>query len=142
MSGLGLLNRRKWLRRSDAPVFYRSRWIRASEGGFLISETRLGAEVESGALLGVVTNPITNQRSEIRSPFGGRVIGMAQVMQPGYAAYHLGIDPEIADPVAGDDGDPFPDDAGHLEELDALEYSEEGFLDAGENIDDDPDTGR
>ncbi|MEM8941271.1 MAG: succinylglutamate desuccinylase/aspartoacylase family protein [Pseudomonadota bacterium] len=95
MSGLGLLKSRKWTRRSDAPTFYESRWIRASEGGFLISKVKLGATVKTDQLLGVVTNPITNQRSEIRSPFRGRVIGMSlnQVMQPGYAAYHLGTKP-------------------------------------------------
>ncbi len=98
MSGLGLLSSRKWLRRTDAPVYYKSSWVRASEGGFLISEAKLGASVQPGELLGVVTNPITNQRSEIRSPTVGRIIGMAlnQVMQPGYAAYHLGIEPPVA----------------------------------------------
>ncbi|MFK7830220.1 MAG: succinylglutamate desuccinylase/aspartoacylase family protein [Congregibacter sp.] len=95
MSGLGLFNAGKWRPRSDAPVYYKSAWVRASEGGFLISETRLGANVQPDELLGVVTNPITNQRSEIRSPSSGRIIGMSlnQVMQPGYAAYHLGIKP-------------------------------------------------
>lgn len=97
MSGLGLLKSRKWRRRSDAPVYYKSAWVRASEGGFLISETKLGAKVKPGELLGVVTNPITNQRSEILSPSHGRIIGMAlnQVMQPGYATFHLGIQPPV-----------------------------------------------
>jgi predicted deacylase len=149
MSGLGLLNRSRWLRRVDAPVFYRSVWIRANDGGFLISETRLGAEVDVGSLLGVVTNPITNQRSEIRSPFAGRVIGMAlnQVMQPGYAAYHLGIEPEEA-PVAGagrSESEHAPGgDMEYSEDVDSLESLEGRYVetDPESDADDDGESGR
>ncbi|EED32950.1 succinylglutamate desuccinylase/aspartoacylase [gamma proteobacterium NOR5-3] len=94
-AGLGLTGPRKSPKRSNAPVYYQSTWIRASEGGILISEAKLGATVKRGDVLGAVTNPITNERSEIVSPSNGRIIGMAlnQVMHPGFAAYHLGIDP-------------------------------------------------
>ena len=46
-----------------------------------------------GDLLGTVTNPITNVRTEIRSSYDGRVLGMAlnQVVQPGFATHHIGI---------------------------------------------------
>jgi predicted deacylase len=99
LNGLGLIGSPKSRKRSDAPVYYQSTWVRASKGGILISETKLGARVKPDEVLGAVTNPITNQRSEILSPAHGRVIGMAlnQVMHPGFAAYHLGIDP-TADP--------------------------------------------
>ena len=95
LGGLGLLETRRSRRRSNAPVYYQSTWVRASDGGILISESRLGEVVKAGQLLGVVTNPITNERSEINSPLAGRLIGMAlnQVMHPGFAAYHLGINP-------------------------------------------------
>lgn len=76
------------------PVFYRSQWIRANGGGLLFSEVELGERVSVGELLGTVTDPITNVRSEILSPFTGRVLGRAldQVVLPGFAAFRIGIE--------------------------------------------------
>ncbi|WOJ94110.1 succinylglutamate desuccinylase/aspartoacylase family protein [Congregibacter variabilis] len=95
LRGLGMTDTLKSRKRSDAPIYYQSTWVRASEGGILISEVKLGAKVKLDQVLGAVINPITNQNSKIISPANGRVIGMAlnQVMHPGFAAYHLGIDP-------------------------------------------------
>ncbi|WP_020412558.1 succinylglutamate desuccinylase/aspartoacylase family protein [Microbulbifer sp. SSSA007] len=75
------------------PVYYNSTWQRSSNGGIIFSEVQLGEFVRKGDLLGTVTNPITNVRTEIRSEHDGRVLGMAldQVVQPGFAAYHIGI---------------------------------------------------
>lgn len=108
LAGLGITpNGRKSKARSGAPVYYQSTWIRASEGGILISDIALGDRVKPGDVLGAVTNPITNQRSEIVSPAKGRIIGMAlnQVMHPGFAAYHLGIDPTV-EPLNRDENAP------------------------------------
>ena len=93
LDGLGLVDRLRFWERADEPVYYKSTWVRAREGGILISDVELGENVEEGELLGAVTDPITNQRHEIRSTYSGRVIGMAlnQVMHPGFAAYHIGI---------------------------------------------------
>ncbi|ROS01436.1 hypothetical protein EDC56_1877 [Sinobacterium caligoides] len=75
------------------PVYYNSVWERAEQGGILFSRVKLGARVKEGQLLGVITDPITNVRSEILSKHHGRVLGIAlnQVVQPGFAAYHVGI---------------------------------------------------
>ena len=75
------------------PAFYRSYWVRVNSSGILFSDIALGAYVEVGALLGTVTNPVTNARDEIISPYKGRVLGMAldQFVLPGFAAYHIGI---------------------------------------------------
>ncbi len=87
------------------PVYYESRWVRADQGGILLSSVSLGEEVDRGELLGTVTDPITNVRVEILSPLAGRVLGMAlnQVVLPGFAAYHIGIQ-------ASDDGE-LPDES-------------------------------
>lgn len=76
-----------------APVYYRSTWVRANQSGILFSKATLGQRVKEGDLLGTVTDPITNARTSIKSPYQGRVIGMAldQVVLPGFAAYHIGI---------------------------------------------------
>lgn len=85
------------------PVYYESIWVRTDRGGILFSKVKLGKRVKEDELLGTVTNPITNVRSEIRAPYAGRILGMAvnQVVQPGFAAYRIGIqktEDEVSDP--------------------------------------------
>ena len=68
----------------------------------------LGSTVRKGDLLGTITDPMNNARTELRSPYAGRIIGMArnQVVMPGFAAFHVGIQTDET-PVAesGDDDD-------------------------------------
>jgi len=75
------------------PVYYRSSWVRADSGGILLADVGLGSTVTEGDLLGTITDPMSNARSEIRSPYSGRIIGMArnQIVMPGFAAFHVGI---------------------------------------------------
>ncbi len=92
LSKMGIYGRpSKWSR--QAPVYYRSSWVRSDQSGILFSRVPLGKRVARGEVLGTVTDPITNARSDIVSPYHGRVLGMAldQVVLPGFAAYHIGI---------------------------------------------------
>ena len=75
------------------PVYYRSSWVRADNGGILLADVSLGSTVRKGDILGTITDPMNNARSELRSPYSGRIIGMArnQVVMPGFAAFHVGI---------------------------------------------------
>ena len=75
------------------PVYYRSSWVRADSGGILLADVSLGSTVQEGDLLGTINDPMSNARSEVRSPYSGRIIGMArnQVVMPGFAAFHVGI---------------------------------------------------
>ena len=100
------------------PVYYKSEWVRANQGGILFSQVELGQKVKPGESLGTITDPITNVRSKLISPYQGRVIGMAlnQVVMPGFAAFHVGIqatEKEITKTV--DDMDEAP--ANHSSEL-------------------------
>jgi predicted deacylase len=87
--------------------------VRADSGGILLADVGLGSTVTEGDLLGTITDPMSNARSEIRSPYAGRVIGMArnQVVMPGFAAFHVGIATaeapvdDAAAPFAKKDGD-------------------------------------
>lgn len=74
-------------------IYYRARWVRVDDGGILLSDVELGDSVKAGAVLGAVTDPISSERSIVRSPYDGRVLGMAlnQVVIPGFAAFHIGI---------------------------------------------------
>lgn len=101
---------------NPAPVHYRSRWVRADSGGILFGRVELGQQVRTGDLLGTVTDPITNVRADILSPWDGRVIGMAvdQVVMPGFAAFHIGIrtrTEELPEPGSNDE-DPEGEGAG------------------------------
>jgi predicted deacylase len=97
MVDLGLV--KKLRRRGKAPlVFEHSRWVRVDEGGIFITARELGDRVRRGEILGTVTDPVSNERSEIIAPFSGRIIGMAlsQVVIPGFAAFHLGVAAGVA----------------------------------------------
>ncbi len=94
------------------PVYYRSRWVRADRGGILLSSVSLGQAVARGEVLGTVTDPITNESLEIRSPLAGTVLGMAlnQVVLTGYAAYRIGIPTADEPGQLREDSQPSADD--------------------------------
>jgi len=101
-------------------VYHAARWVRVDAAGILLAHVKLGDAVEAGDLLGTVTDPISNARSDVRSSDSGRLIGVAanQVVIPGFAAFHLGLDayalppgvpPEAAElwPMDSEGGDPY-----------------------------------
>ena len=85
------------------PVYYRSSWVRADNGGILLANVSLGSKVRKGDLLGTITDPMSNARSELRSPYTGRIIGMArnQVVMPGFATFHVGIESDVLEEGEG-----------------------------------------
>lgn len=91
MYSLGMTHQRRYWGDPE-PVYYASQWVRVDHGGILFSDVNLGEQVSEGELLGVVTDPISNQQHRIYAPASGRVLGMAlnQVVLPGFAAYRLG----------------------------------------------------
>ncbi len=101
LSTLGM-TRKKRFWGDPEPVYYRSSWVRANNGGILLSDVSLGSTVRRGDLLGTITDPMSNQSSKVFSPYAGRIIGMArnQVVMPGFAAFHVGI--QAGDIVAED----------------------------------------
>ncbi len=80
------------------PIYYRSTWVRADSGGILLTDVELGAKVIKGELLGSITDPMNNASTNLFAPFSGRIIGMArnQVVMPGFAAFHIGIETDDA----------------------------------------------
>ena len=134
-----LLNELEMVRRvtfwgSREPVYYRSTWIRADQGGVLISEVELGERVKQGDVLGTVTDPITNVQNSLVASASGRVLGMAlnQFVMPGFAAYRLGIDesdhPIVITPLDGLDAEPdefAEEEEATLNTTDARDYLED-----------------
>jgi predicted deacylase len=114
MYSLGMTRQRRYWGDPE-PVYYASKWVRVDHGGILFSDVALGERVSEGELLGVVTDPISNQQHRVYAPTGGRILGMAlnQVVLPGFAAYRIGTvtsRAEAALPEAGDALDDAPEE--------------------------------
>jgi len=109
------------------PTYYSSAWIRADQGGILLSEVRLGRKVKQGDRLGTVTDPISNEKVDITSPFPGRVIGMAlnQFVMPGYATFHIAAEAEIEEML--------DDENFHAEHAEGLDVAASESLSADES---------
>jgi predicted deacylase len=93
MYSLGMTHQRRYWGDPE-PVYYASKWVRVDNGGILFSDVALGERVSKGELLGVVTDPVSNQQYRIFAPISGRILGMAlnQVVLPGFAAYRIGTE--------------------------------------------------
>ncbi len=78
----------------DNMAYLRTSWIRCDQGGILVSRVRLGEEIQAGQILGTISDPLSEEVEAVIAPLSGRLIGMAldQVVMPGYAAYHIGLD--------------------------------------------------
>ena len=138
---------------SREPVYYRSRWVRAESGGVLFSKVKLGDRVRKGELLGTVTDPITNVKSELRASAKGRVLGMAldQFVMPGFAAFRIGFErPEsevsaptpidVSDNSSGPENLDSDEDSQAIADFDAESYDEfedeSEYMDVRDNLED------
>lgn len=90
---LNMLEQTIHIERNPEATYHHSSWVRINYGGLLFSKVKLGDYVTKDQILGTVTDPITNLRKEIISPYNGRIIGKAvnQVVMPGFAGFHVGI---------------------------------------------------
>lgn len=70
-----------------------SKWVRASEAGMFQPETRLGARVRKGQVLGVISDSFGDRQSLAKAPVAGVVIGlrMNPLVNRGDAVAHLGV---------------------------------------------------
>jgi hypothetical protein len=104
LNTLGMVRKTRLLGDPE-PVYYRSVWVRADRGGILLADVGLGSTVRRGDLLGTITDPMNNASTNLYAPFAGRIIGMArnQVVMPGFAAFHVGI--QTAEASAADNND-------------------------------------
>ena len=104
------------------PVYYRSTWIRANRGGILLADVSLGSTVRQGDLLGTITDPMNNASSRLYSPYSGRIIGMArnQVVMPGFAVFHVGIQTDETPANESGADDPLADESGSDDYVDGM----------------------
>ncbi len=87
-------------------MYGRTQWVRSDVSGIYVPFVALGETVAAGQPVAEVTDPFSSERSEIRAPIGGLVIGMAlgQVVIPGFALLHIGIEAEPAPVLRSADG--------------------------------------
>lgn len=92
MRELGMLppSRRKALLK-EAVVARSSSWLRSPEGGLFRSHVHLGARVTSGDLMGTVTDPFSDDETELLSHTNGVVIGRSRLplVNEGDALFHI-----------------------------------------------------
>jgi hypothetical protein len=83
-------------------TFYETHWIRVNHGGILVSDVHLGDWVDTQQRLGLITDPMGRGRGRVTSPYKGRVIGigLAPVVMPGAAVYHIGLERPAPDGAA------------------------------------------
>lgn len=92
MRKLDMLPAGRWHERKLDPVIARSStWIRACESGILMATTRLGARVEKGSVVGIITDPFGEHEYELKSHASGIVIGRMTLplVNEGEALFHI-----------------------------------------------------
>lgn len=69
----------------------RTRWIRSKTGGILDLRVDLGQPLRRGQAISVNTNPFGRERSQLKAPYAGVVLGLTQLplVHPGDAICHV-----------------------------------------------------
>lgn len=121
LNTLGMVRKTKFWGDPE-PVYYRSTWVRANRGGILLVDVSLGSTVRQGDLLGTITDPMNNASTKLHSPFSGRIIGMArnQVVMPGFAAFHVGIQTAETPAIESEGNDPLAHESGSDDYVDGV----------------------
>lgn len=97
MEHLGMLPKQKRGSESKAPVILRdSSWVRAPASGVVRMRQPIGVEVEDGELLAVVSDPLGETETEIKSPMDGVIVGRTNLplAHEGDALFHIGFTEE------------------------------------------------
>ena len=104
MQHLGMARDRSKTRKKKAraTVALHSNWERAVEGGLFRAWRELGDFVEEGEVLGQVSDPFGDWEAEVRTTYGGLIIGRAvlPLVNQGDALFHIAKLPRAADPSA------------------------------------------
>ncbi|HEX4964878.1 MAG TPA: succinylglutamate desuccinylase/aspartoacylase family protein [Thermoanaerobaculia bacterium] len=82
----------------------RTHWIRSRTGGILDLEVDLGQPLRRGQTICVNTNPFGRERSQLKAPYAGVVLGLTQLplVHPGDAICNVArVDPKAVDAWEG-----------------------------------------
>lgn len=108
MQHLGMLGRKGAPKRRQAPVLANeSRWHRAPVGGVFRGYVAIGAAVESGTILGAISDPFGEAEAEVVADETGIVIGRTNlpVVYEGDALFHIAETPRADTAAQGVDAE-------------------------------------
>ena len=94
MQSLGMLPARKRDSGSHAPMILRSSsWVRAPSSGVVRAKQPIGAQVQAGDVLAVVSDPLGETETNIKSPVDGVIVGRTNLplAHEGDALFHIGL---------------------------------------------------
>ncbi|MCS3903611.1 putative deacylase [Methylohalomonas lacus] len=92
MRDLGMLPRQKRKGKTYEPLVARnSTWVRAPQSGILRMVVPLGAQVDKGQLLGVISDPFGEREENVEATVSGIVIGRVNIplANEGEALFHI-----------------------------------------------------
>jgi len=92
MRELGMLPKLKRKGKKYEPLVARtSSWVRAPQSGILRMITPLGAQVDKGQLLGIISDPFGEREESVEAPVSGIVIGRVNIplANEGEALFHI-----------------------------------------------------
>ncbi len=91
MQSIGMLAKKKHVKRREVFVSWESQWLRSPVSGLVQTLKNVGAHVKEGELLGVVTNQFGKAGGKIVAPLEGIIIGQLQLplVNGGDALYHI-----------------------------------------------------
>ena len=98
MEHLGMLPAKRSVSRSRAPMILRSsRWVRAPFSGVVRAKKRIGIPVEAGQVLAIVSDPLGEADTDIRSPIDGVILGRTNLplAHEGDALFHIGLTQDV-----------------------------------------------
>ena len=70
-----------------------SSWVRAPTSGVVRSRQSIGSRIEAGDVLAVVSDPLGEADTEIKSPMDGVIVGCTNLplAHEGDALFHIGL---------------------------------------------------
>ena len=98
MEDLGMLPSRRRDSGSRDPLILRSSsWVRAPSSGVVREKQSIGAQIEAGDVLAVVSDPLGEEETDIRSPVDGVIVGRTNLplAHEGDALFHIGLTQEV-----------------------------------------------
>lgn len=80
-------------------------WVRSDQSGIYVPFVAPGDVVKPGQTIGEITDPFSKNRATVFAPLPGRILGMAlgQVVIPGFALFHIGIEDRAVEASAPDE---------------------------------------
>lgn len=75
MRAIGMLPADRKTRKQEPIISRKTSWVRASKSGVFFKQVSLGTLVRQNEMLGIINDPLGDEKEDIRAPFTGVIIG-------------------------------------------------------------------